>query len=153
MLEWLAGNPWAVWLALAAVLAISEMTTLDMTLLMLSTGALAGFLVALVLPGMIGVQIAVAIVVALLSLLLVRPSILRRLHRGVGFRSSVEKIVGSRGLTLSEVTASAGEIRVDGETWSARSYDGEPIPSGVEVDVFEIDGVIVRVHPSHRPLT
>lgn len=153
MLEWLAENPWVVWLALAGVLAVSEMTTLDLTLLMLSVGAVAGFLVAVVLPGLLWAQIVVAVLVALLCLTLVRPSILRRLQRGVGFRSSVQKLVGSSGTTVREVTASGGEVKVNGEIWSARSYDGEPIAAGVAVDIFEIDGVTVVVHPSHRPLT
>lgn len=148
----MAENPWAVWLALAGGLAVSEMTTLDMTLLMLSVGAVAGFLVALLVPGLVWAQIVAAVVVALLCLTLVRPSILRRIHRGVGFRSSVEKVVGSNGTTTREVTASGGEVRVNGETWSARSYDGEPIAAGVEVDVFELDGLTVVVYPSHRPL-
>lgn len=152
MLEWLAENPWVVWLALAGVLAVSEMTTLDLTLLMLSVGAVAGFLVAMVLPGLVWAQIVVAVVVALLCLLLVRPSILRRVQRGIGFRSSVQKLVGSSGTTVREVTASGGEVKVNGEIWSARSYDGEPIAAGVAVDIFEIDGVTVIVHPSHRSL-
>ena len=50
------------------------------------------------------------------------------------------------------MTASGGEVKVNGETWSARSYDGEPIAAGVPVDVFEIDGLTVVVYPSHRPL-
>lgn len=150
--EWLAQNPWVVWLLLAGGLAVSEMATLDMTLLMLSVGALAGVAVAVFLPGLIWVQIVVAVLVALACLTLVRPSMLKRLHRGVGFRSSVDKVLGARGMTTREVTASGGEVKINGEAWSARSYDGEPIASGVEVDVFEIDGVTVVVHPTHRAL-
>lgn len=150
--EWLADNPWVVWLALSGVLAVSEMATLDLTLLMLAVGAIAGFGVAVLLPGVIWAQIVVAVVVALLCLGLVRPSILKRLHRGVGYRSSVEAVLGSSGVTTRAVTASGGEVKVNGETWSARSYDGEPIAAGVPVDVFEIDGLTVVVYPSHRPL-
>ena len=42
MLEWIQENWWVVWLVLAGGLAVSEMLTLDMTLLMLAGGALAG---------------------------------------------------------------------------------------------------------------
>lgn len=152
-MEWLAENPWVVWLALAGVLAVSEMATLDLTLLMLAVGAVAGVTVALFLPGLLWAQIVVAVVVALLCLTLVRPTILKKIHPGEGYRSSVDKMVGSSGTTTSEVTASAGEVKVNGETWSARSYDGEPIAVGVAVDVFEIDGVTAVVYPSHRSLT
>ena len=47
MAEWLAEHAWVAWMVLAALLAMSEMLTLDFTLLMLATGALAGGLVAL----------------------------------------------------------------------------------------------------------
>ena len=42
MFDWLAANLWMVWLVVAGVLAITEVTTLDFTLLMLASGALAG---------------------------------------------------------------------------------------------------------------
>lgn len=152
LFEWIADNPWAAWLVIAGVLAVSEMATLDMTLLMLSLGAVAGIAVAIVLPGVIWAQVLVAVAVALLCLTLVRPSILKRLHRGTGFRSSVDNVVGATGTTVREVTATGGEVKVNGESWTARSYDGEPIAAGVPVDVFEIDGVTLLVHPTHKPL-
>ena len=49
MLEWFQENPWALWLTLAAGLAIAEMLTLDLTLLMLAVGALVGVGAALLL--------------------------------------------------------------------------------------------------------
>ena len=65
MLDWLASNPWSLWLLAAAVLAVSEMLTLDLTLLMLASGALAAAGVALFLPGLLWAQVAAAIVVAI----------------------------------------------------------------------------------------
>ena len=152
MVEWLGSNPWALWLAAAAVLAVSEMLTLDLTLLMLASGALAAAGVALVLPGVLWAQVVAAIVVAFLSLGVLRPTLLKRLRAAPGYRSSLDKMVGSPGTAVSQVTASGGEVKVNGEIWSARSYDGTPIAEGVEVEVFEIDGVIAVVYPRHRPL-
>ena len=153
MLDWFASNPWSLWLLAAAALAVSEMLTLDLTLLMLAGGALAGAAVGLVLPGAVWVQVAVAVVVAVSLLGFLRPEILKRVHKGPGYRSSIDKMVGSPGLTMSQVTASSGEVKVAGEIWSARSYDGEPIGAGVEVEVFEVDGVTAVVYPRHKPLT
>ena len=42
MWEWVQQNIWTLWLVAAGGLAVSEMLTLDMTLLMLAGGALAG---------------------------------------------------------------------------------------------------------------
>ncbi|MFP5416863.1 MAG: NfeD family protein [Actinomycetes bacterium] len=152
MLEWLSDNWWAVWLVLAGGLAVSEMLTLDMTLLMLAGGALAGAGAALLFPGLVWLHVLVAVVVAVALLGLLRPQVLKRLQKGPGYRSALDQLVGSRGRTMGEVTATGGEVKVAGEIWTARSYDGAPIEAGVEVDVFEIDGVTVVVHPSHKPL-
>lgn len=153
MLEWLQENWWVIWLVAAGGLAVSEMLTLDLTLLMLAGGALAGGVTALLFPGLVLVQVVVAVVVALALLGLLRPKMLKRLDRGPGYRSSMDKVVGSAGRTVGEVTASGGQVKINGEVWSARSYDGEPIAAEVDVEVFEIDGVTAMVYPRHKPLS
>ncbi len=150
--EWLRDNAWIVWLIAAGGLAVTEMLTLDLTLLMLAGGAIAGTATAVLFPGAFWLQILVAVVVAVALLGLLRPQMIKRLHRGPGYRSSIDKMVGSSGRTVGEVTASGGEVKVAGEIWSARSYDGETIAAGVEVDVFEVDGVTAVVYPRHRSL-
>ncbi len=84
MLEWLGENAWVAWMVLAALLAVTEMLTLDLTLLMLAAGAVAGGIVALVFPGLLWLQIVVAVVVAVAMLGLLRPTLLRRLRDTAG---------------------------------------------------------------------
>lgn len=153
MLEWLSENMWVIWLVLAGGLAVSEMLTLDLTLLMLASGALAGAGVALVFPGILVGQIVVAIMVALLMLYVTRPALLKRLHNSPGYRSSASKLLGSTGLAVGEITPASGEVKISGEVWSARSYDGSAIGPGTEVEVMEVDGVTAVVYPKHLPLT
>lgn len=152
MLDWISGNVWVIWLALAAGLSITEMITLDFTLLMLATGALAGFGVALLFPGLVWLQIALAVVVAVAMLGLLRPTLLRKVRSMPGYRSSLDKMVGSAGIAVTAITATAGEVKVAGETWSARSLDGDVIAAGSQVEVYEIDGVVAVVYPRRREL-
>lgn len=149
--EWFGQFAWLIWLVLAAGLAVAEMLTLDLTLLMLAAGALAGGVVALALPGLFWAQILVAVVVALAMLGFLRPSLLRRLRAASGYRSSIDKLVGSPGTTLSEVTPNSGEVKIAGEVWTARSVDGV-IPEGSAIEVYQIDGVTAVVFPSHLEL-
>lgn len=153
MVEWLSANAWVVWLVLAGGLAVSEMLTLDLTLLMLATGALAGGVVAFFLPGALILQVFVAVAVALAMLFLVRPQALKRLHNSPGYRSTTSKVLGSSGTAVEQITSSTGTVRVAGETWSARSYDESDIAPGTEIEVLELDGVTAVVYPKHKPLT
>lgn len=152
MLGWLADNVWVVWLALGAGLAITELATLDFTLLMLAVGAVAGGVTALVFPGLLWLQIAVAVVVAVAMLALLRPTLLRRIRSMPGYRSSIDKLVGSSGTVMAEVTAQAGEVKVSGEVWTARSVDGTPIPAGEQIEVYRVDGATLLVYPRHQAL-
>lgn len=146
--EWLQSNPWAAWLAVALVLGASEMLTLELTLLMLAMGAMAGMVTAVVLPGAVAVQIVAAVVVAGLMLFVLRPPLLQRARNAPGYRSALQQVVGSAGFATAEITAHSGEVKVNGETWSARAYDPHrTIPAGEPIEVFEIDGVTALVHP------
>ena len=150
MWDWITANVWAVWFTAAAALAMAEMLTLDFTLLMLAVGAVGGGLVALIFPGAWLVQLLVAAAVAAAMLFVLRPRMLQRVRQMPGYRSSVDRMVGSAGRALTEITATAGEVKVAGEIWTARSVDGQPIPSGAEVEVFEVDGTVAVVYRRDR---
>ena len=150
-MEWVAEHLWAAWLILATLLAVAEMLTLDFTLLMLAAGAVAGGLIALAFPGLVWLQILMAVVVAVAMLGLARPTLLRKIRAMPGYRSSVDKMVGSPGLALTAITADGGEVKVAGEVWSAHSLEGS-IDAGTEIEVYRIDGAIAIVYPRHLAL-
>ncbi|HMQ37471.1 MAG TPA: NfeD family protein [Micropruina sp.] len=147
MWEWLSTNWWAVWLIVATLLALTESLTLDFTLLMLAAGALAGAGIALIFPGMILVQVIVAVAVAFAMLFLLRPTLLERVRSAPGYRSSLQRMVGSTGRAMTAITGSSGEVKVNGEMWQARSFGDVEIEAGASVEIFEVDGITVVVYP------
>ncbi|GAA1390560.1 NfeD family protein [Luteococcus peritonei] len=150
---WFSDHLWALWGALALVLACAEMLTLDLTLLMLSSGALAGGLVALVVPGMLWLQVLVALGVAAAMLGFLRPTLLERVRRAPGYRSSLNKLVGSEGAATAAITRTGGEVKVNGELWSARLVPGvAAVEVGEIVEVYEVDGATLVVYPVEREL-
>jgi membrane protein implicated in regulation of membrane protease activity len=150
-MEWLTANGWVVWLIVAGLLAFAETMTGDFTLLMLAGGALIGAGVAAFVPGLLWLQIVLALVAAVALLLLLRPTLLERVRSLPGYRSSLDKMVGSPGTAISEVTAAGGEVKVAGEVWSARAVEGS-IPAGTEIEVYQIDGAVAVVYPRHQAL-
>ena len=151
--DWLGENGWAIWLSLAFLLGIAEILSLDLVLIMLAVGALAGAGVAVVAPGLWWLQILVAAAVSIGMLALLRPTVLKKVRSMPGYRSSTDKMVGSSGLVIAEITRHGGEIKVDGMTWTARSFDPDVvIEQGTEIEVYEIDGAIAVVYPKHDQL-
>jgi membrane protein implicated in regulation of membrane protease activity len=151
--DWLGENSWAIWLSLAFLLAIAEIMSLDLVLIMLAVGALAGAAVAVVAPTLWWLQILVATGISVMMLLLLRPTLLAKVRSMPGYRSSADKMVGSSGVAISQIDKSGGEIKVDGQSWSARPYSSDVvIEQGTEIEVYEIDGVIAVVYPKYGQL-
>ncbi|ATW52234.1 NfeD family protein [Streptomyces xantholiticus] len=140
-------DPWLIWLIIAAVLAVAEIFTLTAALGMLAGAALvtAGFAaVGLPLP----LQFLVFTVVATVSVLIVRPIMVRHVRQPRVERFGVDALVGKAAYVVSEVTGRGGRVRIGGEEWTARAYDETlVIPPGTTVDVIEISGATALVYP------
>jgi membrane protein implicated in regulation of membrane protease activity len=146
--SWLGDHLWAVWIVLAAVLAMTEMVSLDLVLLMLAVGAVVGALAALAsFPVVLQVLLAGGGAAAMLSL--VRPNLLRHLHGGPDLVTGMGKMVGQQGLVIEELSIHhPGRVKVNGEIWSAQPYDESLIIApGQTVEVFAIRGATAFVHP------
>ena len=145
-MDWFSEHAWQTWAALAIMLGVAELFSLDLILLMMAVGAGVGVLTALLgLP--VAVQVLAAIGASLAMLAFVRPSIVKRLHGGPELTLGHQALVGRTAVVVSEVTADAGQVRINGELWTARAYDEtEVIEPGARVDVFEIKGATALVH-------
>jgi membrane protein implicated in regulation of membrane protease activity len=142
--DWL--QAWQVWLGLSVALGVAEMVSLDLVLLMLATGALVGMAAALLdLPFAVQILGATAASVAMLAL--VRPGLVRRFHGGPELTLGHNALVGKQGVVVDEVTSDSGQVRINGELWTARAFDEtQRITPGAKVDVFEIRGATAYVH-------
>ena len=151
--DWLGDNSWAIWLSLAFLLGIAEIMSLDLVLIMLAVGALAGAGIAVIAPSLWWLQILVASGISVMMLLMLRPTLLAKVRSMPGYRSSAAKMVGSSGVATSQIDRTGGEIKVDGQSWSARPYSSDVvIDQGTEIEVYEIDGVIAVVYPKYGQL-
>ncbi len=146
--RWLSENLWSVWLAAAAVLGVAELLSLDLVLIMLAVGALVGAVTAVAGGGPV-LQLLLAGGAATAMLLLVRPSVVKRLHTGPELRLGHGKLVGQQGVVTETMSAhETGRIRIDGEIWSATPYDDTlTIEAGQTVEVLQIRGATALVHP------
>lgn len=142
-------SDWVAWLIVAVVLGIAEVMTLTFVLGLLALAAGATAVAAAAdAPGVVQGVMFPVISVALLALVL--PVARRHRRTPAALQSGTANLVGKRGMVLSEVdTVSGGRVKIGGETWSARPYDGSlVIPAGQWVDVLAIDGATAVVHPA-----
>jgi membrane protein implicated in regulation of membrane protease activity len=150
-MDWVMRHMWEAWLGLAIVLGVAEMFSLDLIVGMLAIGALVGMVLALAdVPAAIQVLGAAGASVAMLAL--VRPSMMKRLHSGPELELGHNKLVGTQGIVVSEMSGlNTGRIKIGGEEWSARPYDDTmTIPSGETVEVLAIKGATAYVYPVAR---
>jgi membrane protein implicated in regulation of membrane protease activity len=147
-MDWLGDNMWAAWLGAAALLGVAEMFSLDLVLIMLAVGAVAGMVVA-ILGAPLAVQVLVAAGASVAMLGVVRPTLAKRLHGGPELSLGHGKLVGQRGVVTEEITGlQNGRITLAGEIWTAAPYDENlTIAPGETVEVLQIKGATAFVHP------
>jgi len=138
---------WAlVWLIVGIALMIAEVVSGDFVLIMLGVAALFGA-GAEVLTGNLFIDVAVFAVASVGMLALVRPALKRRFLTGPTHHTGIEALIGARAVVLSTVDYEAGQVKLAGDVWSARSMSEPPPPTqpGTSVTVVEISGATAVV--------
>src|SRR5262245_29998261 len=100
-------------------------------------GAVAAAAVAAFEPSAYGLQTGVGVAVAALGLVAARPKVSQAFAKrgpGVSIRGVHGGLVGSRGVTLDEVSLDhRGHVQLLGENWLAMTVDADPIPASTPV--------------------
>jgi len=138
-------DAWVWWLILAILLGVAEVSTTTLVFGMLTGGALVAA-VSDALGAALPLQLLVFAAASALLLFVVRPVARRHLRTPLPVRSGVAALVGSEAVVLEAVDGNDGRIKLAGEVWSARSYDGmAELPAGTPVYVVAIEGATALV--------
>jgi membrane protein implicated in regulation of membrane protease activity len=137
-------HAWMVWAVAAAVLVGVELATATLVFAMLGAGGAAAALAAGIGANPV-VQFVVFAAVSVATLVFARPAAMKRLH-GPEHRQGTDALVGSEAVVVQRVDGQDGRVRISGEIWSARAYDGQSeYAVGDRVDVAQIDGATALV--------
>ena len=134
-----------LWLIIGIVLVVAEVLSGAFVLVMLGSAALIAALAAAlgVGPVISGVVFAA---VAAAGITLARPALVARMRAVDHVKTNVEALVGSKALVTETVNAHTGQVKVNGEIWSARSYDEtEVLEPGRTVTIMSISGATAIV--------
>ena len=146
MIDWLHNAQ--AWLALAAVLLLAEILTTTFFLACLALGALAA--AGSIALGHAGQEALVAFSVAsVLSMLALRPFMLKMLRPASEVRTNAAAIIGQEGRVTVAIRPDMdeGRVQVGGEDWWAVSSNGEPIAVDCRILVLAV-GSKLTVRPS-----
>jgi membrane protein implicated in regulation of membrane protease activity len=136
---------WVWWMIAAGVLAVGEIATLGFFLGPIAVAATLTAIVALI-GAPLAVQWVVFIAASLGSVLVLRPIARRHLRTPPSIRTGTAALVGGRALVVERVDANGGQVKIGGETWSARAYDeDEAFEPGARVEVMKIEGATALV--------
>ena len=148
MIEFFTSNLWLLWIIISIVCLILELSSGDFFIMCFAIGAAVSSLVAgcgLSLTW----QIVTFAVVSALSLLLVRPALIKKLHQPHRERlSNAEALIGQTGRVSEEIEANGyGRVAIDGDDWKAVSADGSAINKDTRVRVVKMESIILTVEP------
>ena len=130
-----------IWLGIVVVLAAVESMTMDLNCIWFAAGALCSFLLSFTGIGWIA-QLIVFAIVSGVCLTLVRPIALKHLNiRRTA--TNADRVIGNTGMVVETIDndVPSGQVKANGQIWTARSADGSIIPEGEHIKVCRIEGV------------
>jgi membrane protein implicated in regulation of membrane protease activity len=135
-----------IWVALVIIFSIIEAITLGLATIWFAISAFVMvFLSFLKIP--LEVQIFIFLLISGVLLFFTRPIAVKKLKTGK-VKTNVDSLVGMHALVTKKISEfERGEVKLNGQFWTARSEDSSEIDEGTKCEVVRIEGVqaIVRV--------
>lgn len=133
---------WYVWLILAGIFFIAEIATVGFLIFWLGVGSLFAMITSFFTDNLI-IQTAVFVIASTLFICLTRPLVKKITKKDKTVATNAYSIIGKKAVVVKEInpTLGIGQIKIDGQVWSAKPETEETIEEGTEVIVQKIDGV------------
>ncbi len=136
-----------LWIALAVIMIIAEITTVQLVSVWFVLGALCAA-VATIFTDSVLIQLVIFVSVSLGSLLITRPLVKKLKAKIRPTATNANRLIGEIGVMLGDVSfaTEVGQVKVKGEIWSVKT-DNPPLKEGDTVRVLAIDGAKLIVEP------
>ena len=143
---------WYLWLIAAGVFFIAEMITTGFLVFWLGIGSLLAMITSFITDS-IFIQTAVFVISSVILIPLTKTLVSKYIDNGKRFVTNAYGIIGKTGIVIADINTleATGQVKVNGEVWSAKADTN--IPKGTEVEVLKIDGVKLIVTPKVESLS
>lgn len=138
---------WQIWLIASGIFFILEIFTVGFLVFWLGVAALLAMLISFITDSII-IQTTVFVISSALLIFATRP-LVNKITKKDTVPTNVYSLVGKRGIVIEDIdwATGKGQIKSEGEVWSAKTNEHINIPKGTEVEIESIDGVKVFVRP------
>ena len=134
---------WQIWLILAGIFVIFEMIIpTDFLIFWVGIAAALTSICSAFIDN-ITIQILIFCIASILLIFCTKPFIRKFMKNSENIHTNAYSIIGKKGIVISKINniEGTGQIKMDGEVWSAKSFADEDIPENTEIEIVEIDGV------------
>ncbi len=138
---------WQIWLIASGIFFICEIITVGFLVFWLGVGALIAMLVSFFTSNII-VQMSVFVISSGLLIFATRP-LVNKISKKDVVPTNVYSLIGKKAVVTEDIdwVTGKGQIKFEGEIWSAKSKEQINIPAGSEVEIVSIEGVKAFVKP------
>lgn len=139
---------WQIWLIIAGVCLVIEIITVGFLIFWFAIGALFAMIVSFFTDNLI-VQTAVFVISSGLLIFATKPFVKKFMNNKQTLKTNVYSVVGKVGIVTTDINTinGNGQVKVDGEVWSAIGENEMNISKGTQVEIKEIKGVKAVVSP------
>ena len=138
---------WSFWLIAAGIFFVIEMATVGFLIFWLGIGALLAMITSFITDN-IAIQTIVFVVSSCILIPLTKPLADKFIGKKTVPTNSYS-LINKHGIVLQDIDPiqGVGQVKVNGEIWSAKTEDESIIKKDTEIQVLKIDGVKLIVSP------
>ena len=140
---------WVIWLILLVISLVIEAATMGLTTVWCAVGCLVAMIMDLchadVVPQII-VMVIVTVISFIICIIWIKPVVDAR-RMGKIQPTNADRVIGHEGVVIVKIdpVAGKGQVKVDGQIWSAKC--DVSVEEGAKVKVLALEGVMAVVEP------
>lgn len=142
---------WQIWLIISGVCLIIEIMTAGFLIFWFAIGALLAMITSLFTNNLV-IQTSVFVISSTILIFATKPLVQKFVGNKNDIKTNVYSTVGKTGIVTKSIDSiqCLGQVKVEGETWSAIGLNDMNISQGTEVEIKEIKGVKAIVAPIQK---
>ena len=135
------------WTVIIIILVILEVLTMNLVAIWFAASALVGLILSL-LNFSLMIQIVAFLIISAILLFYTKPFVKKYLKVGI-HKTNVDSVIGKNGIVIKPIKKyTSGLVKINGQTWTAISFNDEAIDKDEEVIIMAVEGVKLIVKRS-----